>query len=327
MFKKNQFKNIKLKRYLKRKEIDISVVIPVYQSELTINELSIRLNKILLNIVSDFEIIFVNDGSTDSSQLLIENLSMNNSKIKWIKLSRNFGQHAAITAGLEYALGRWIVVMDCDLQDIPEEISKLYEETKNGYDLVVARRVNRKDSIFKKSSSFIFFKLFGLLTSKRVSFRMGNFGIYSRQVIHNVLSLKEQSRSFGLFAIWVGFKRSEIDIEHGRRNYGESSYTFSQQINLAVNTITAYSNKLLSFSVQLGLFISFFSFIIALIYIYRYFFMAISLPGWTSLIVSIYFAAGLILACLGVMSLYIGKIFDEVKGRPLYIIESSTFES
>ena len=268
----------------------------------------------------------VNDASPDDPWPVIQKLASEDQRVKGINLSRNFGQHYAITAGLEYALGDWVVVMDCDLQDQPEEILKLYNKAQEGYDMVIGLRAKRKDSNFKKLGSKLFYKLFTYFTGATIDNRMGNFGIYAQKVIRSISLFKEQNRSFGLFALWVGFRRIEIDIEHASRSTGKSSYTLRRLIRLAMDSIIAHSNKLLRLTIMLGFVISFSSIFYALILIVKYILFFTPVAGWTSLMVSLFLSTGMIIGSIGVVGLYIGKIFDELKGRPLYIIDSTTFD-
>jgi dolichol-phosphate mannosyltransferase len=207
--------------------------------------------------------------------------------------------------------------MDCDLQDQPEEIPKLYEAAQTGYDIVVGIRTDRKDTFFKRATSRLFYRVFDYFTGTKVKNSIANFGIYSRKAVLGICSLREQHRSFGLFAIWVGFRRLEIHVAHAHRGVGETSYTFQKLVRLAMDSILAHSNTLLWMSVKLGLLISVSSMLMGLWLIIRYLSWGVPLAGWTSLMVTIFFSTGLI----------IGKIFDEVKGRPLYIIDSTTFDS
>jgi glycosyltransferase involved in cell wall biosynthesis len=305
--------------------VEISIVIPVYGADYVLEELYFRLVSVLERITDRFEIIFVNDASPDDSQSIIERLALSDCRVRGIKFSRNFGQHRAIAAGLDYCRGRWVVVMDCDLQDAPEEITRLYQEAQKGFDVVIGYRRQRRDHILKVAMSRAFHHIFRYLADSKTYNQIGNFGIYSRTVIESINSLREQNRSFGLFAIWVGFKRTEIDVEHAKRKFGESSYSWRKSVALATDSIIAHSNKLLTIAVQIGFLMSFLSFGIAFWYLIGYFFFTRPLEGWTSLLVSIYFVAGLIISAVGVVGLYVGKIFDEVKARPLYIIESTTF--
>lgn len=276
-------------------------------------------------IVEDHEIILVNDASPDLAWTTIQSLAISDEKIRGINLSRNFGQHYAITAGLDFARGDWVVVMDCDLQDQPEDIPRLYKKALEGFDLVIGRRTLRQDSFLKKIASRAFYKVFSYLSGTSVDHRIGNFGIYARKVIRSIQFLKEQNRSFGLFALWVGFRRTEIDVEHVRRPCGKSSYTLGRMITLAMDSLIAHSNKLLRASIKLGFLLASLSIFASLWLFVRYFVWSTPIAGWTSLMVSLFFATGLIIGTIGILGLYIGKIFDEVKGRPLYIIDSTTF--
>ena len=305
----------------------ISVVIPVFKAENCLDELYLRLKSSLESITDDFEIIMIEDCGGDGSWPIILELSSRDSRVKGIQFSRNFGQHYGVTAGLDYSKGDWVVVMDCDLQDRPEELPNLYHKALEGFDMVVGRRSSRQDTFFKKLGSKLFYRIFSYFTGSKIDNRIGNFGIYSRKVINNINRLREQNRSFGLFALWVGFKRVEIDIEHARRPYGKSSYTFVLLLDLAINSIVSYSNKLLLISVKLGLLLSATSLLYAFWLVLEYLVWSTPPAGWTSLIVSVYFTAGLIIGTIGIVGLYVGKMFDEVKDRPLYIIRSTTFET
>ena len=304
----------------------ISVVTPVYGCAVNLGKLYSRLTNTLQKITENYEIIMVNDASPDGAWETIKLLAEKDPHVKGINLSRNFGQHRAITAGLDFACGEWIVVMDCDLQDQPEEIPKLYAKAQEGYDVVVGKRVERQDSFFKKAGSALFYKIYNYLTDSKIDRAIGNFGIYSAKVIDSVRQFKEQNRSFGLFVLWSGYKRTEIEIIHAEREIGKSSYTLSKLINLAIESIVAHSNKPLQLSVKLGFSLSFLSFLYAFWLIVRYLLWGHHVEGWTSLIVSVYFLAGLIIGSIGMTGLYIGKIFDEVKWRPLYLISETTFE-
>lgn len=305
----------------------ISVVTPVFGSAASLNELYDRLSTALSQISEEFEIIMVNDASPDGAWDIIQKLARKDDRVKGINLSRNFGQHYAITAGLDYAKGFWIVVMDSDLQDQPEEISRFYAKAREGFDVVVGRRAERHDSFFRRTLSRLFNLVFNYFTGLKIDHRLGSFGIYKRRVVKNIIRLREQNRSFGLFALWVGFDRVEIDIDHASRPYGSSAYTFSKMVNLAIDSVIAHSTRLLRVSIKIGFLLAFFSFAYSLWLIARYFVWSIPVEGWTSLMVSIYFSAGIILVSIGILGTYLGKIFDEVKQRPLYIVESTTFEA
>ncbi|NIM10827.1 MAG: glycosyltransferase [Candidatus Aminicenantes bacterium] len=302
-------------------KIDISVVIPVYKNERFIDELVSRLQVTLTTITNDFEIIFVNDGSPDNSWELIKGNAVNDPRVTGIRFARNFGQHTAITAGVDYCSGHWLVVMDGDLQDRPEEITKLYQKAREGYDVVFARRQVRKDKFFKKITSKLFYKILDRLVDGRTDPTVANFGIYSRKVVDYFKKMRERSRLFPLFIRWLGFKTAYVVVKHGERTSGKSAYNFSKKIKLALDTIISMSNKPLSLSIKLGFIIALISFLYGLILVIRYLGWGIPVLGWTSMMVSIYFLGGLLLSMAGILGLYIGKIFDEVKNRPLYVID------
>ena len=300
--------------------IQISVVSPIYGCKACLPELYERLVASLSQISPSFEIILVNDACPENSWECIELLCERDSRVKGINLSRNFGQHYAISAGLDHARGEWVVVMDCDLQDQPEEILKFYAKAQEGYDIVFGQRVNRKDSFFKKFGSAAFNRVLEYFTGSRHDNTIANFGIYAKKVIVTINRYREQSRDFLLFARLVGFKKAVIEIEHAPRAHGESSYTLSKLIRLAIDSIVSHSNKPLRLCIKLGFFIAMASMGFALWLILRYFFYHTPTEGWTSLMVSMFFMFGLLFAVIGIVGLYIGKIFDEVKQRPLYII-------
>jgi len=302
-------------------DLTVSVVIPCYSCAKSLDELHKRLVSALCGIVNRYEIIFVNDASPENDWEIIKQIKHNDDNVTGINLSRNFGQHYAITAGLSYAKGDWIVVMDGDLQDQPEEIVKLFKKAEEGFDVAVGIRHERQDSAVKKLSSKLFFMVFNFMLGYENDSRIANFGIYKKTVIDNYLKMKEQNRLFPLFISWLGFKSTKVEIEHAQRKYGRSSYNYYKLIKLAMTSIVSHSNKPLKFSIKFGLFISFFSFIFGIRIIFRYFFHGISAEGWSSIMVSIWFVAGLLFMNLGVIGLYIGKIYEETKSRPLYVVK------
>jgi len=299
----------------------ISVISPVYLAEDIVDELLIRLFGSLKQITEDFEIILVEDGSPDNSWEKIANNLANDKRIKAIKLSRNFGQHHAITAGMDHASGDWVIIMDCDLQDQPEEIPNLYNKALEGYDLVFARRVKRKDGFNKKFTAFLFYKIYSYLSGIQQDSTISNFGIYSSKVVKAMNRIREPLRAFSPMARWVGFKSASIDVYHDKRFAGQSAYNWYKLINLAVNISVAYSDKPLKIVTSVGLSISLVSVFFVIYYIIQYFW-GVHLPlGYTSLLISIWFLSGLTIFTLGVVGLYVGKTFDVVKNRPLYLID------
>lgn len=304
--------------------VNISVVVPVYRGGNTLEELIQRILVALNTENLKSEIILVDDGCPEGSWELIERLSEKNTEVFGIKLSRNFGQHYAITAGLDHAKGEWVVVMDCDLQDRPEDIPMLYQEAQKGYEVVLARRMNRKDEAFNVWTSRIFFYFLSYLSGKTFDPAIGNFGIYHFKVAESFRRMREPVRVFSVMISWMGFKSSTIEVEHQHRLVGKSNYSFRKRANLALDIILAYSDKPIRLMVKVGLLVSILSFLFSCITLIRYFMGSITVSGYTSLILSISFFSGILMMMIGVVGLYIGKIFEGVKGRPLYLIDRMT---
>lgn len=284
------------------------------------SELIARLHPVLAQISVGYEIILVDDLSPDGSWKIIKSLCDRDKKVKAAQLSRNFGQHQAITAGLDQAKGEWVVVMDCDLQDVPEEIIKLYNRSREGYEMVLAGRFDRQDSFFKKFFSKYFYKVLSYLTETRLDESVGNFGIYNRKVVNAVLSMRENIRFFPLLVRWTGFRSVIIPVEHAARIKGRSNYSFRKLLKLALGVMLAFSDKPLRQVVKLGVTMSLLAFLFAMYNLYKYYRGVITEPGFTSLIISIWFLSGVIIAVIGIVGLYVGKIFEQAKNRPIYII-------
>ncbi len=299
----------------------ISVVIPIFGQQSVLEPLASRLGQTLAQLTDTHEIILVNDGSPDQSWEVIKRLAKNNPRIKGINLSRNFGQHHAISAGLDHAQGDWVVVMDGDLQDQPEEIAKLYSGVKKGFDMALAKRKERQDTLRKKISSKLFYFVFNFLSNASMNNKVANFGIYSKDVIQQIVRMKEQTRFFPAFINWVGFSKVYVDVNHSQSDGGKSTYNLKKLIRLAEISILSYSDKPIRLTVQMGLSLSFLSILGGVYFICRKLFLGVPITGWTSLMVSLYFIGGLILFNIGVLGLYIGRIFEETKNRPLYLIK------
>ncbi|MCL1959606.1 MAG: glycosyltransferase family 2 protein [Spirochaetes bacterium] len=298
----------------------ISVVSPVYQAEKIITELVRQLHENLAAITDNYEIILVNDASTDNSWEAVVVECTKDSRVKGINLSRNFGQHYAITAGLHYAKGDWVVVMDCDLQDRPDEIPNLYRKAQEGWDIVYARRTERQDKFTKRLFSKLFYAVFMYLSGIKTS-NNGNFGIYHSRVIAEYNKMKEYARSFGTIIQYLGFNSCEINVIHGKRFEGKSSYSLTKLIRLAADIILSSSDKPLKLTIKFGLFVSVLSFLLALYNIIAKLTGIIQVVGFTTTIFSIWFVGGIILFVLGIVGLYIERIFTQVKGRQLFIVK------
>ncbi|MGD9781913.1 MAG: glycosyltransferase family 2 protein [Kiritimatiellia bacterium] len=299
----------------------LSVVAPVFKAEACLEELCRRLVAALEPISPDFEIILVEDASPDGSWNVMTRIIAAEPRCRGIRLARNFGQHYAITAGLEHASGEWIVVMDCDLQDQPEEIGKLFRAAKEGgYDIVFGRRLRRRDPWFKRMSSKAFYAVYNYFTDSRFDNTVANFSISRRPVIEEFLRMREHNRSFPLFIRWLGFSVGYVDVAHAERFAGKTSYTLRKLFLLSAESILSQSNKPLHLSIALGLLLAAGAFLGAIYFIAKYFLLGIPVTGWTSMMVSLWFVAGILLANLGILGLYLGRVFNEVKNRPLYVV-------
>ena len=301
----------------------ISVVSPEYGGAKIVSELVRRVKESVSKITEDFEIILVNDASPDNTWEEIEKECAKDKRVKGLDLSRNFGQHYAITAGLNYAKGEWVVVMDCDLQDIPEAIPELYKKAQEGWDIVQARRKNRKDRFLKRFYSKMFQNFVIWLTGKKYDQSIGNFGIFNKKVIAECNKMDEVARSFGSLINYVGFRKIVLDVEHSVRAEGKSSYTFRKSMNFAVDMIISCSNRPLRMAVGLGFLMSIVSFVLAIYNLLAKLFGIIQLGGYTTTVFSIWFVGGIVLMVMGVLGLYIGKIYDQVRKRQLYIVANS----
>lgn len=301
----------------------ISVVTPIYGAAHSLEELCARLCVTLETLSPHFEIIMVNDHSPDESWAIMQALAGKDKRVRVLNLSRNFGQHAAITAGLDQVSGDWVVVMDCDLQDQPEEIPKLYRKALEGFDIVFGRRVNRQDSFLKRLGSKGFYAVYNFLTEADFDNSVANFSISRRSVIDVVISMRERCRSFPLFLLWVGYKVGYVDIIHAQRKTGKSSYSLLKLLHFATDSVVSQTNKPLRLSISVGLMLSLFAFVVGLSLIIKKISWGVPIEGWTSLMVTLTFFGGLILFNLGIVGIYLGKVYDEVKKRPLYVVKET----
>jgi glycosyltransferase involved in cell wall biosynthesis len=299
----------------------ISVVVPVYGCRNALNELYKRLTNVLTKITKDYEIIFVNDNCPQNSFEVMEQICKKDKRVVGIELSRNFGQMKAILAGLDHSKGEYVVVMDCDLQDRPEEIENLYNKVLEGYDVVFARRKVRQDSFLKVLMSKMFYKIYSIATDIKYDASICNFSISKRIVIDNYCKMREQHRTFAIYIKWLGFKQVTIDVSHDKRKEGKSSYNFKKRLKLALDILFSQSDKLLKTIVYSGFCITIISFIAVIWIILNYLFNSVS-SGWSSIIATICLMSGVIIFVIGVVGIYIGNIFVQVKERPLYVVRS-----
>ena len=304
----------------------LSVVSPVYRAEACLEELHKRLVAALEPLGKPFEIVLVEDCGPDASWPLIERIAASDPRVRGLQLTRNFGQHHAVTAGLETSRGKWVVVMDCDLQDRPEEIPAMLAKVEQG-DLhcVLARRSQRSDSLFKRIQSRAFYWVFCTLTDLDYDGAVSNFGVASRQVVDDVLRMREAVRYYPGFLYWLGYATAFHDVAHDPRFAGETSYTFWKLLKHSQVIILAHSNKPLYLCVAAGFMVALTSILAGLCYLVYVSLYGSRVEGWPSLMISIFFSTGAIVSSLGLLGLYLGQIFTEVKRRPLYVVRRSTY--
>jgi dolichol-phosphate mannosyltransferase len=300
----------------------ISVVSPVYMAEKIISELVKRISVELEAITDDFEIILVDDCGPDNSWEEIKKQCKVKPFVKGIKLSRNFGQHYAVSAGIAKAKGDVVVLMDCDLQDNPKDIHQLIAKHKEGYDVVFTKRKKRKHSFIKKVYAFIYNRLFTFFSKGDYDIDSGSLVLFSNRVAKEFNKLEDKDRLYLQMLKWIGFRSTSIIVEHNTRFKGKSSYSFVKLVKIGLQGWTSHSDKLLKLSVYFGFLLSLVSIIASLFIVIKYFFYDL-LPGWPSIIVTILFSTGIILMSIGVLGIYVGKIFEQSKNRPLYIIDKS----
>jgi dolichol-phosphate mannosyltransferase len=301
--------------------VQISVVVPLMDEENTIDELLKQLHYNLSKLTPDYEIILIDDGSHDLTWNKITQFSLKSKSVKGIKFSRNFGHHYAITAGIKKSIGNWVVVMDGDLQDKPSEISKLYQKAQEGFDVVFASRTHRTDGFLYLFMQRLFYIILNFLSEIKFDPNQANFSIISRKVANAYCQFNEFSRFYVSTIRWLGFDITSVAVSHGKRFAGKPSYSFKKRLKLASDIIVSFSNKPLILVIKTGLGISIFAIFTLIFVIYQYFSGAFTVLGWPSLISTILLSTGIILIFLGVIGLYISKIFEEVKNRPMYIID------
>ena len=299
---------------------NLTVVIPLFNEETLINELTKRVRQNIEIITQNYQIILIDDGSEDRTWEFIAEEAGKDKRIFGIKLSRNFGHHYAISAGLKFSDSDWTIVMDGDLQDRPEVIPDLYKKAQSGYEIVFVSRQNRPEKIYYKIGQKLFYFLLNRLSGLNLNSRQANFSIISRKVVDAFNSFPENARFYGSTISWLGFKRTELIADHGQRFSGKPSYTLKKRVKLATDVILSFSERPLKFAIGLGITISSITLVIGCWIILRFFIWGYPVIGWPSLILSTLFTGGTILTVLGIIGVYLGKVFQEVKKRPLFII-------
>lgn len=300
--------------------VEISVVVPVYGCRGCLGELHRRLGAALEPLSTDYEVLLVDDGSPDDAWAEVRRLSALDPRVCGLRLSRNFGQHAAITAGLAASRGRWVVVLDCDLQDPPEEIPRLYAKALEGYDVVLSRREERVESLPRRLAASAYFRVHNMLAKGNLHTNYTNLSIISRKVVESFLALRDHDRQYLLILHWLGFRRAELDVRQSDRYTGQSSYSFRQLVKVAIDGLFFQSTVLLRWIIYLGFLLALGGLSLAG-YALLSWISGHQLPNWTALPMFGLFLAAFIIISGGVTGLYVGKIFDQVKGRPLFVVD------
>lgn len=305
---------------------DLSIVSPVYGCVSCLEELVERIHTAVRPTRKRYEVILVDDCSPDGAWTRIQEIAAVHPEVRGIRLSRNFGQHYAISAGIESARGDVVVVMDCDLQDSPEDIPALVARCTGDVEVVFGQRTERQDALIKRMGSLYFFRVLSWMTGVQQDHTTANFGAYSRKVIDVVNAMPERERCFPLMVKWTGFSSASIPVRHAARTVGKSSYSFKKLRKLATSIILSYSDKPLRVVVRIGLVFAIIAFLMVGWSLARYFNGDIRVAGFTSMIASIWLVGGVAISCIGITGLYIGRLFNDAKGRPHYLIAERTGE-
>ena len=306
-----------------KSNIRYTIIIPVYNEEAVIQETYRRLTWVMKSIGEPYELIFVNDGSRDRTAEMIEKFAESDQCVKILDFSRNFGHQIAITAGMDYACGDAIVIIDGDLQDPPEIIPQMIEKWKQGYEVVYAKRSQRKgETLFKKGTAALFYRLLGKLTEVDIPLDTGDFRLIDRKVCDAMQSIHEKNRFVRGLVSWVGFRQTAIEYVREERYAGETKYSLKKMLQFSMDGITSFSYKPLKMAMYLGFVVSLASFVYLLVSLGEILFTASTTAGWSALIACLMLLNGMILISFGILGEYIGRIYDETKNRPLYILRN-----
>ncbi len=308
-------------------KIDLSVIIPIYNEEMNLVPMNNRIIAALLPLQLHYEIIYVNDGSKDNSLPIIMGLSEENISVKYIDFSRNFGHQIAISAGLEHALGERIVIMDGDGQDPPELIPDLVTKSKEGFEVVYAKRKKRKgESFLKKLTAKLFYRFLANITQIEIPLDTGDFRLIHRKVQKVLLNMPEQHKYLRGQIAWIGFNSTFVEYDREERMGGNTKFTYSKMMRFATDGISGFSNWPLKVATMLGFAVSGIAFILIIYSLYQKFF-GYTEVGWTSLHISVLFLGGVQLLGIGILGEYLGRVSENVKNRPTYIVKDSNIQT
>ncbi len=305
--------------------VTYSIVVPVFNEEQVISETHKRLTATMNPLGEPYEIIYVNDGSSDNTAFILRDICEKDHNCKLICFSRNFGHQTAITAGMDYSSGQAVIVIDADLQDPPEVMLQMISKWKEGYEVVYGRRTDRKgETAFKKFTAKVFYRLLNSITEVKLPSDVGDFRLIDRKVCDALKILPERNRYVRGLVSWVGFSQTNVDFVREQRFAGETKYPLRKMLKLSADAITSFSHTPLRISTWLGSILSICSFIFLIIVVFQRIFDPSIAQGWSSLAAIILFFNGVVLVMLGIIGEYIGRVYDETKARPLYIISSSS---
>lgn len=307
--------------------MELSVIIPVYNEEANINALFERVQEVLLHLTTEYEMIFVNDGSKDQSIHLIKTLAKNHQEVKYIDFSRNFGHQIAVSAGLDKSEGNAVVIIDADLQDPPELIIEMYQKMKEGFEVVYARRRSRKgESWLKLWTAKMFYRVLSKITSISIPVDTGDFRIIDRKIVEVLRQMPEKHKYIRGQISWIGFNQTYVEYDRAERMQGETGYTYRKMLRFAIDGITAFSDLPLKIVTYFGFLVSFFAFFMTIYALYSRFILEDYEPGWTSLLISILFIGGVQMIAIGIIGEYLSRMNGNARNRPLYIVKESNFE-
>ena len=307
--------------------MDISIIIPVLNEEKNIQNLYERLTKVMLGLEVSYELIFVNDGSRDASIGLIKVLAKKNTAVKYIDFSRNFGHQVAVTAGLDKTKGDAVVIIDADLQDPPELIAEMYQKRKEGYEVIYAKRKNRKGEGFLKLwTAKIFYRILSKMTSISIPVDTGDFRMIDQKIVEVLREMPEKNKYLRGQISWVGFNQTFVEYDRQERHAGETGYTYRKMLHFALDGITAFSDVPLKVVTYVGFLTSIIAFLVGIYALLAKFVWENSVPGWTSLMIAILFIGGIQMIAIGIIGEYLSRMNQNIRNRPLYIIRDSNIE-
>jgi dolichol-phosphate mannosyltransferase len=306
--------------------LNLSIVIPVFNEKDNIQPLYDRLVAVVKGLqFPASEVVFVNDGSSDETLAVIKALPTTELTVNYIDLSRNFGHQIAVTAGLDHCKGDLVVIIDADLQDPPELISQMIAKAKEGFDVVYARRIARKgETALKKGTAKLFYRVLASITSVDIPIDTGDFRVVTRRVVNALKQMPEREKFLRGQIAWIGFNQTYVEYEREERLAGSTGYTWRKMLRFALDGITSFSNFPLKMATIMGFVVSFISFLLMLYALYSRFILKVYEPGWTSLMLSVLFIGGIQLIAIGIIGEYVGRISNNVKQRPLYLVKEST---